>query len=109
MEYNIGLSSICDLYDLSMINAVGKWLKAGAEELIMLDSVLPEVLMGEIQNPNNNMSNMTKSIFLYSLLQEVGCKKLSPCLSGVSRPAADVYRLTAKWSPITLCMIQYNV
>ena len=34
-----------------------------------------------------------------------GCKQLSPCLSGVSRPAANVYRLTARWSPITLCII----
>ena len=39
----------------------------------------------------------------------VGCKHLSPCLSGVSQPAAHVQRLTARLSPITLCIIQYNV
>ena len=34
-------------------------------------------------HPNTDLSNMTKSIFLDSLLQEVGYKQLSPCLSGV--------------------------
>ena len=38
-----------------------------------------------------------------------GLQTVNPCLSGVSRPAANVYRLTARWSPITLCIIQYNV
>ena len=50
---------------------------------------------------------MTKSIFLDSLLQEVGYKQLSPCLTGVSRPAANVYRLMARWSPITLYIVLY--
>ena len=35
------------------------------------------------------------------------CKQLSPCLSGVSRPAANVYRLTARWSPITRSIVFY--
>ena len=35
---------------------------------------------------NSNLSNMTKPIFLASLLQEVGCKQLSLCLSKVSQP-----------------------
>ena len=35
-----------------------------------------------------------------------GFKQLSPCLSGVSRPAANVYQLMARLSPITLCIIQ---
>ena len=43
------------------------------------------------------------------LLIQAGCKQLSPCLSGASRPATNVYRLTARWSPITLCIIHYNM
>ena len=43
---------------------------------------------------------------LYVIL-EAGNKQLSPCLSGVSRPATNVYQLTVRWSPITLCFMLY--
>ena len=79
----------------------------GVKSILHTFSILSAPSMIEFFKTLKNCLNWL-SIW-YRFIQ-TGCKQLSPCLSaGVSRLAANIYRLMARLSQIILCIIQYNV